>query len=128
MPRALVACSLLLLGGAATGAHAAAAPEEPPQKKTGPLILPLTYKPRHHARPMAAGAWSTMSADEGGKVGGAVGGCGVCGLRSGYTDHEAGNHHRAGAACCARISTWRLTRRGRCRARLWPSRRSRSVG
>jgi hypothetical protein len=66
MPRALVACGLLLLGGAATSTAAAQQPsQQQPQKKQGPLILPLRYKQRHYASPVA-NAFSTMSVREGG--------------------------------------------------------------
>lgn len=76
--------ALLLLSSSLGGAAAAAAATEqqqqqPKKKPQGPLVLPLTYKPRQYATPLGGMGWSTMSAD-GKKVGGWEGGCFCLGL------------------------------------------------
>lgn len=59
-----LAAALLLLSRAepSTGA-AAAASKKPVQGQ--PIVMPLTYKPRSYAQPLAAGAWSTMAVGDG---------------------------------------------------------------
>lgn len=60
-----LAAALLLLSKAepSAGAAAAAASKKPVQGQ--PIVMPLTYKPRSYAQPLAAGAWSTMAVGEG---------------------------------------------------------------
>lgn len=132
MPRALVACSLLLVGGAA-GAAATAAQQ--PEQKKGPLILPLTYKPRQYASAYSGGGggggggFSTMSVSEGGAK--RVSEFGACHLLSRAADSQTSTSHRPhknrAGACSTRTSKSTWTRRASCRAPPSPSRPSRCV-